>query len=114
MTFQELAANDAARAHLSKLLGDPVLSGVLDMLRDANLPKVVTTLPEAPPNMDPMHAIALSTAQRAGFQTCLYLLRSLPFHTGKPDAPVITSPWEWTARDNQLPAAPATKRRKKD
>lgn len=113
MTFQELAANDAARAHLNKLLADPVLSGVLDMLRDANLPKLVTTLPEAPPNMDPMHAIALSAAQRAGFQTCLYFLRSLPFHTGKAEAPVITNPWEWTARESNSAPEP-TKRRKKN
>ena len=112
MTFQELAANDSARSHLQKLLTDPLMASVLDMLRDANLPKVVTALPDAPPTMDPMHAIALSTAQRAGFQTCLYLLRNLPFHTGKPEAPVITDPWTWTARDAQAPAA-TTKRKRK-
>lgn len=112
MTFQELAANDSARSHLQKLLTDPLMSATLDMLRDANLPKLVTILPEAPPNMDPMHAIALSAAQRSGFQTCLYLLRNLPFHTGRPDAPVITDPWTWTARDAQVPTEP-TKRRKK-
>lgn len=108
MTYAEFSQNKSARLKLQTLLQDPVMSAVLDMLRDANLPKVLMQLPGAPPGMDPIHAIAISATHRAGFQHAITLLRTLPSMEPAADRQTTSQPWEWVA-----PAeTPAKKRRK--
>lgn len=110
MTYTEFSQNKAARQHLQKLLQDPVLSQVLDMLRDANLPKVIMQIPGAPADLDPIQAIAISATSRAGFQHAISLLRSLPAMEPAADLQRLAQqPWEWTA--NEEPAK-TPKRRK--
>ncbi len=101
MTLPEFAANKEARIHLAKLLEDPVLKAVLEMMKDANLPQVVLQLPGAPPSMDPIMAIALSASLRAGFQNALSLLKKLPFMDAVADRQMHTLPWEWTAQPEE-------------
>lgn len=108
MTLPEFAANKDARLHLAKLLEDPVMKAVLEMMKDANLPQMVLQLPNAPPSMDPIMAIALSASLRAGFQNALSLLKKLPSMDAVADRQALhTLPWEWTAQpDTPKPNRP--------
>lgn len=108
MTYAEFSANKSARLQLQKLLNDPVMAAVLDMMRDANLPKVLMQLPGAPAGMDPIHAIAISATHRAGFQHAITLLRNLPAMDPVADRQIPTQPWEYVTP----PDAPKSKRRK--
>jgi hypothetical protein len=97
MTYAEFSANKSARLELQKMLNSPIMSAVLDMLRDANLPKVLMQLPGAPAGMDPIHAIAISATHRAGFQHCISLLRQLPAMEPPADRQLHSAPWEYVA-----------------
>lgn len=109
MTFLQFSQNKAAREHLQKMLNDPVMKSVLEMLRDANLPKVLMQLPGAPEGMDPLHAIAISSTHRSGFQHALTLLQRLPSMDPPSDGALPSQAWEWTATAEK---ATKTKRRK--
>lgn len=112
MTLKDLATNDSAKAELSRLLNTPVMAHALDMLRDANLPKVILKLPDAPEHMDPMHALALSAAQRAGFQSAITLLRNLPRITNPESVTGPGQAWEWLAPAEPVSQPKASRRRK--
>lgn len=103
MTLTEFAANTTARQHLAKLLNDPVLKGVLEMLQEANLPTFKLQIPGSPPNMDPLHAIALSSTLRAGFQQAIKMLKLLPSMDPNSIAPVqeMLPGWQWTAQPEE-------------
>jgi hypothetical protein len=101
MTFAEFTANKPARQTLQKLLSDPVMKAVLEMLQEANLPKVLLQLPGAPPNMDPIQAIAISATHRAGFQHALSLLKKLPTMDAPAERQETAQPWEWTTQPEE-------------
>lgn len=113
MTLSDLANNVHAKTELKTLLDNPVMVAVLDMLRDANLPKLVLKIPDAPPSMDPMQAFALSAAQRAGFQSCLSLLRNLPAMTNPAAVSPLGTPWEYLAQPQSAPVDSPSKGRKR-
>lgn len=101
MTFAEFSQNKAARSELQSLLNKPVLKAVLEMLQEANLPKVIMQIPGAPANMDPMTAIAISATHRGGFQHAISLLKKLPTMEAPVERQFPNQPWEWTAQPEE-------------
>jgi hypothetical protein len=105
ITLHEIAQNVQFRTDLAEVLKNPILQMALDALERDNLPEFKIKAVEG---MDPLVAIALDAAKRAGAQAVLARLRMLPYVSLRrlDQASELGQPWEYL-KDEQAAAEKA-------
>lgn len=91
-TLKEWSENKEARKQLEKALQMPGVQMALDLIEQENMPSLLMN--STMPGLDAREMIALDTAAKAGAQSVLRKLRSLPYLISAKDRQsILGEPW---------------------